>query len=140
LVNSYELYNDPSYLKMARDFVYNQIPRYGFHKGVWNGEVYYWTEYNPSGAEDGKPVNDSTDNVIALVADAVAKVGYHEQDPVLRSQLLEYARGLLWYMVREFTTDGRFYYDGAENPINTRKSVSHDLASVLHSYIALAYL
>ena len=134
MVRAYEVTGDEKFLDAAWEFVYHQVPRYGWHTGVWNGRRYYWTEYNPSGQEN--PVMDATDNIQALVSHAVAMVGYYRQDP----RLLEYARGLLWYLVREFTTDGRWYYDGAENPINQRRAVSHDMATLLPALGALPYL
>ncbi|MEN6315873.1 MAG: carbohydrate binding domain-containing protein, partial [Clostridiaceae bacterium] len=141
LVNSYQVYGDTDYLRMAKEFVYNQIPRYGFHKGVWNNETYYWTEYNPSGLSLGNPVNDATDNIVAFVAGAVAKVAYYETDETLKKQMLEYARGLLWYMTRELETDGRWYYNGSENPINlNNKRISHDYHCLYQSFIAMVYL
>ncbi|NQX60092.1 hypothetical protein [Paenibacillus qinlingensis] len=139
-INMYERTGIRHYLEDARSFVINQIPRYGFHKGIWNGRVYYWTEYNPTGSSEGNPVVDATDNVVALVAMAVAKTGYYESDPVIKGQLLEYARGLLWYMIREWETDGRWFYDGAENPMNERRYQSHDIVCIVCSMIALVYL
>lgn len=140
LINAYQIFNDPECLEMARKFVYYQVPRYGFHKGVWNNQVYYWTEYNPTGSSIGNPFTDATDNVVALVALSCAMVGNYESDPVLKAKYLEYARGLLWYMVREITTDGRFLYDGAENPLNWRKAISHDEACIIPGFITLTYL
>jgi hypothetical protein len=115
MVRAYELTGSRPYLESARSFVYNQLPRYGFHSGIWCGKRYYWTEYNPSGREN--PNRDATDNIQALVAEAVAKVGLRTGD----RRMLEYARGLLWHCVREWTSDGRWYYDSAENPLNGRK-------------------
>lgn len=138
-VNSYELTGDLSYWQAAKDFVYNQIPRYGFHKGVWNNETYYWTEYNESGASQGNPINDSVDNVNAYIAEAVAKVAYYETDQTMKNQLLEFARGLLWYMVREYSTDGRWYYFGAESALNGT-TISHESVCISRSMLALAYL
>lgn len=141
LVNSYEMYGNEQYLQMAKQFVYNQIPRYGFHKGVWKNNTYYWTEYNPTGAAAGNTTSDATDNVTALVAGAAAKIGYYETDPVLKAQILEFARGLMWNLVREFETDGRWFYDGQENPLNPgRFYISHDSAVLLPVYAGLPYL
>lgn len=126
--------NHLAYLAAAAGFVYNQVPRYGFHTGLWNGNRYYWTEYNPSSARN--PNLDATDNVQALVAETVAMVGYYENDP----KLLSYAQGLLWYIAREIDSDGWFYYEGAENPINSRKAMSHDEWVIYPAFRALAYL
>jgi len=134
MVRGYELTGETKYLEAAAQFVYNQIPRYGWHTGIWNGQRYYWTEYNPSGPTN--PTEDATDNVMGLVAQAVAMVGYYKQD----ARLLEYARGLLWYLVREYTTDGRWYYDGAENPLNYRRAESHELVCLDTALKTLPYL
>lgn len=115
-------------------FVYYQMPRYGYHSGVWNGHRYYRTEYNLSG--EGNPIWDATDNIQALAAQILAKIGYHTGD----RRYLEFARGLLWYVVREFTTDGRFYYGGAENPMNARRSESHEEWTLQYAMGALPYL
>ncbi|WP_127585683.1 hypothetical protein [Paenibacillus koleovorans] len=138
-VHMFERTGAVHYWEDARSFVMNQIPRYGFHKGVWNGHVYYWTEYNPTGLSEGNPIMDACDNVVALVAMAVSKVAYYETDPVVKGQLLEYTRGLLWYMIREWETDGKWFYDGAENPMNLRKYESHDIVCIVCSLIALVY-
>ncbi len=141
IINAYEVFDlDESYLDMCREFVYYQIPRYGFHKGEWNGHTYYWTEYNPTGESKGNPVDDAVDNVQALVAEAVSMVAYYETDPILKARYLEFARGLIWYLVREYEMDGRWYYDGAENPTNARKAISHDAVSTYSTWHALAYL
>lgn len=139
-VTAYQITGKEEYFNTAYDFVYNQFPQYGFHKGVYKGQVYYWTEYNPTGLSLGNPINDATDNICALTASACAKVAYFTDDPVLKARFLELARGLLWYMVREFDYDGWFYYDGAENPINQRKAVSHDTVCLRYAFTALAYL
>ncbi|HEY6737491.1 MAG TPA: hypothetical protein VI076_01465, partial [Actinopolymorphaceae bacterium] len=97
LVRAYELTGRETDLNAARLFVERMIPLYGWHSGVWEGRRYYWTEYNPAGPSN--PDRDATDNVQALVAHAVASVGFYEKD----RRKLEYARGLLWYMVREWT-------------------------------------
>jgi hypothetical protein len=134
MVRGYEVTGKKEYLDSAAMFVYNLIPKYGFHTGIWEGQRYYWTEYNPTGP--GNPTMDATDNIQSLVAQAVAMVGYYRKDPAL----LEYARGLLWYIVREFETDGRWYYDGAENPLNQRKAISHDMAVLDPAMGAMPYL
>jgi hypothetical protein len=134
LVKGFELSKNKKYLNAAYDFVYNQIPRYGYHTGVWNNQRYYWTEYNPSGKTN--PVDDATDNVQSLVAHAVAMVGYYTKNMTM----LEYARGLLWYNLREFKMDSRWFYNGAENRINARKSVSHDDVTLKSAIETLPYL
>lgn len=139
-ITGYELTGKESYFQTAFDFVYNQFPRYGFHKGKYKDHVYYWTEYNPTGLSIGNPVNDATDNINALTAYAAAKIGYHIKDPDLKARFLELARGLLWYLVREYDYDGWFYYDGAENPLNPRKAVSHDTVCIRYAFSAMAYL
>ncbi len=141
IINAYEVFDlDEKYLDMVREFLYYQIPRYGFHTGEWNGHKYYWTEYNPTGKSVGNPSLDATDNIQALVAAACAMAAYYEEDPVMKARYLEFSRGLVWYLVREHEIDGKYYYDGAENPINYRKAVSHDNATVYYSWRALAYL
>jgi len=141
MVNAYEQYGKEKYLEAARKFFHNQVPRYGFHKGVWNNHSYYWTEYNPSGASTGIAADDSTDNVSSLVMMAAAKLGYYETDPQLKKQYLEYARGLLWYLVRELALEGRWYYDGFENKINPdRFAVSHDGVVIQNAYMAMVYM
>lgn len=134
LVKGFELSNDKKYLNAAYDFVYNQIPRYGYHTGIWNNKRYYWTEYNPSGKNN--PMEDTVDNVQSLVAHAVAMVGYYTENQVM----LEFARGLLWYNLREFRMDSRWFYDGAESKINARKAVSHDSAVLRSAIETLPYL
>ncbi len=134
LVKGFELTNNKKYLNSAYNFVYNQIPRYGYHTGIWNKKRYYWTEYNPSG--EANPTDDATDNVQSLVAHIVAVVGYYTKDV----RMLEYARGLLWYNLREITMDSRWFYDGAENKMNARRSVSHDSTTLKSAIEALPYL
>ena len=134
MVRAYELTGAVRCLDAAKRFVVQQVPRYGFHSGVWNGETYYWTEYNPSGP--GNPHRDATDNIQALVAQSVAMVGHHSGD----RRLLEYARGLVWHCIREWVTDGRWYYDSAENPLNSRMAISHDMAVLLPLLASLPYL
>jgi hypothetical protein len=127
-------------LNSAYDFVYNQFSRYGYHSGLYQGRRYYWTGYNPDAngtPDDGsRPIWDATDNVMGMTARAAAQVGYHKND----ARMLEYARGLLWYLVREFNTDGRLYYDGAENPKNARRSESHEVVTLWQAMQALPYL
>lgn len=134
LVRAFELTGDPAQLASASLFVERQIPRYGWHTGVWRDRRYYWTEYGPSGP--GHPDRDATVNIQALVARAVAMTGFHTGD----RRRLEYARGLLWYCVREWSCDGRWYYDGAENPIKQRAAISHDLAVLFPLLHTLPYL
>lgn len=122
------------YFAAAEEFFHHQMPQYGFHTGIWNGHRYYWTQYDRCGQPGS--ATSATDNIMALVARTAAMLGYYKQDPVL----LEYARGLLWYEVREFATDGRWYYDGAENPKNSRRAESHDMVVVEDSLVTLAYL
>ncbi len=142
LIQAYEVFGlSDEVVEMCREFVYYQIPRYGFHKGEWNGHTYYWSEYNPTGESVGNNVKDACDNVNALVAEAVARVAYYEKDPVMKARFMEYAKGLVWYLVREAISDGgKWYYDGAENPMSQRKSYSHDNACMYQSANALAYL
>ncbi|MFW6599110.1 hypothetical protein ACQBAU_01370 [Propionibacteriaceae bacterium Y2011] len=134
MVRAYEITGDRSHLDAAQRFVWHQLPRYGFHSGVWQGRTYYWTEYDPTG--EFEPHRDATDNVVALCAMGVAMVGHHTDD----RRMLEMARGMVWYCVREWVTDGRWYYDGAENPLNQRRSVSHDMAVLPMLMTAIAYL
>lgn len=134
MIRAYELTGDQTHLESARRFVWNQFPRYGFHSGVWQGRTYYWTEYNPTGPDE--PNRDATDNVVALCAMGAAMVGHHAGD----RRMLAWAKGMLWYCVREWTTDGRWYYDGAENPINQRRSISHDMAVLPQLMTTIAYL
>lgn|GEM_PF-6472236 len=134
MVRAFEQTGDRSHLEAARRFVWNQFPRYGFHSGVWEGRRYQRTEYNPTGPDE--PVRDATDNVVALCSVAAAMVGHHLDD----RRMLEFARGMLWYCVREWTTDGRWYYDGAENPLNGRRAVSHDMAVLPQVMTTIAYL
>ncbi|MFD0958473.1 hypothetical protein [Paenibacillus chungangensis] len=141
LMYAYEMLEaDEDYLDMASTFFYHQVPRYGFHKGVWNNRAYYWTEYNPSGGELDVPANDAIDNIQALVAAGIAMAAYYETDEQLKRQYLEFARGLLWYLVREYAYDGRFYYYGAEIPNNKDRAVSHDRAVLIPAYLAMVYM
>ncbi|HBN84052.1 MAG TPA: hypothetical protein DDZ89_09430 [Clostridiales bacterium] len=139
-VTAYQMTGNEQYFQAAYDFVFNQFPRYGFHKGTYKGETYYWSEYNPTGLTLDNPVTDPTDNINALTASACAKVGYYVEDPDLKARLLEMSKGLLWYMIREYDYDAWFYYDGAENPLNPRKAESHDSVCLRYAFTALAYL
>lgn len=134
MVRAYEATGDLRHLAAAELFVERQIPRYGWHTGLWRDRRYYWTEYGPSGP--GHPDRDATVNIQALVARAVAMTGFYADD----RRRLEYARGLLWYCIREWVSDGRWYYDGAENPVKTRAAISHDLAVLLPLLGTLPYL
>jgi len=121
--------------------MYYQVPRYGFHKGEWNGETYYWTGYDPGypsfpNRRQLPPSQDVTNNIQALVAKGLASVGYHKRD----ARMLELARGLLWYLCRSFEIDGRWYYHGPENPLASTKAISHETVCVSDSMIALLYL
>ncbi|HEY0667700.1 MAG TPA: hypothetical protein VGD22_05960 [Sphingobacteriaceae bacterium] len=134
MLQGWQMTGDNKYFKSADEFFTYQLPEYGFHSGVWNGYTYYWTQYDRSGAP--KSATSATDNIQALVARTAAMLGYFKKDPVL----LEYARGLLWYQVREFKTDGRWYYDGAENPMNQRRYISHEGVVLNDAISTLAYL
>ena len=134
MLQGWLLAGDTKYFKSAEEFFNYQIPDYGFHSGVWNGHKYYWTQYGRSGFP--KSGTSATDNIQALVARTAAMLGYFKKDPVL----LEYARGLLWYQVRELKTDGRWYYDGAENPMNHRRYKSHEGVVLNDALTTLVYL
>jgi hypothetical protein len=134
MLQGWQLAGDMKYLKSAVEFLNYQIPQYGFHSGIWNGNKYYWTQYGRTGSP--KSGTSATDNIQALVARTVSMMGYYKKDPVL----LEYARGLLWYEVRELTSDGRWYYDGAENPMNHRRFSSHEVVVLNDALTALVYL
>ncbi len=128
------LNGDMKYFESADSFFTHQMPEFGFHSGIWKNHKYYWTQYGRSGSP--KSGTSATDNIQALVARTAAMLGYFKKDPVL----LEYARGLLWYQVREITTDGRWYYDGAENPMNIRRFKSHEGVVLNDALSTLAYL
>jgi len=134
MLQGWQLDGDMRYFKSAEEFFNYQIPQYGFHSGIWNGHKYYWTQYGRS--DFPKSSTSATDNIQALVARTVAMMGYYKKDPVL----LEYARGLLWYEVRELKRDGRWYYDGAENPMNHRRFSSHEGVVLNDALTALVYL
>lgn len=134
MLQGWQLYGDPKYFKSAEEFFIYQLPEFGFHSGIWNGQTYYWTQYGRSGSP--KSGTSATDNIQALVARTAAMLGYYKKDAVL----LEYARGLLWYQVREFKTDGRWYYDGAENPMNLRRYKSHEGVVLNDALSTLVYL
>ncbi|MFP3903421.1 MAG: hypothetical protein ACLFWB_04165, partial [Armatimonadota bacterium] len=133
-IRAYETTGLQRYLDSARSEIVNLPPHYGFHSGEWNGQTYYWTEYNPTG--ENNPTTDATDNIQSLVAQTAAAVGYYTKD----QKLLEFARGLLWYMCREWHRDGRWYYHGMENDMYPHRSVSHDEACVSSTMTALPYL
>lgn len=134
MLQGWQLTGDDKYLKSAEEFFNYQIPQYGFHTGIWNGHRYYWTQYGRSGSV--KSNKSATDNIQALVARTAAMMGYYKKDPIL----LEYGRGLLWYIVRELKTDGRWYYDGAENPMNHRRYKSHEGVVLNDAITAMVYL
>jgi|GEM_PF-2214119 len=134
MLQGWQLLGEEKYLKSAEEFFNYQIPQYGFHTGVWNGHWYYWTQYGRGGSL--KSSTSATDNIQALVARTAAMMGYYKKDPVL----LEYGRGLLWYIVRELKTDGRWYYDGAENPMNHRRYKSHEGVVLNDALTAMVYL
>ncbi len=140
MINAYEVFGlDDSVIDSVREFVYYQIPRYGFHSGEWEGKTYYWSEYDPSGPENYN--YDAVDNVQALLASVCAMLAYHETDPVFKAQLAEYARGLMWFMIREFESDGRWYYLASEYVESTSElKISHDSACLLYTWVTLAYL
>ena len=80
LVQGYEVTGERRYLDSAVEFVTHLIPNYGFHTGsLGKALAITGTEYNPSG--EGHPTMDATDNIQALVAAAVAMVGYYQRDP-----------------------------------------------------------
>ena len=133
-VRAFEITGHARYLDSARRFLIHQMPRYGFHAGTWEGQRYYWSEYNPSGPDN--PTCDATDNIQALLAQTAAAIGYYDRDP----HLLECARGLLWYMCREWWRDRRWYYHGMENPMARSISISHDPTCVSCTMRALPYL
>jgi hypothetical protein len=134
MLEGWQMNGNAAYFKAADEFFTYQLPQYGFHSGVWNGHKYYWTQYDRSGSP--KSGTSATDNIQALVARTAAMLGYYKKDLAL----LEYARGLLWYIVREYKTDGRWYYDSAENPMNPRRYKSHDSVVLNDALSALAYL
>lgn len=134
MLQGWLLTGDKKYFQSAEAFFTYQIPEYGFHSGVWKNHKYYWTQYDRSGSP--RSGTSATDNIQALVARTAAMLGYFKKDPVL----LEYARGLLWYLVRELKTDGRWYYDGAENPMNLRRFKSHESVVLNDALSTLAYL
>ena len=134
MVRTFNITGQRRFLDSARRFITTQMPRYGFHAGTWQGQRYYWSEYNPSGP--GNPTQDATDNIQALLAQTAAAVGYYDRDP----RLLECARGLVWYMCREWQRDGRWYYHGMENPLDHSRGISHDVPSTDCTIAALPYL
>jgi len=141
LVKWYELTGEEKYLDAAYNFLYYQVPRFGFHKGLWKGIPYYWTGYDPGypsfpNRRELPPAQDVTNNIQALVAKGLASAAYHKRD----GRMMELARGLLWYLCRSFEIDGRWYYDGPDNPLAERKVSSHELVCVSDSMTALLYL
>lgn len=133
----------PGLLDAVYDFAYNQIPRNGFNYGVYKDRAYYWFGYGPSTTgvpnDARNPLGDGTDNINAAKAHVFAKLGYLRNDP----KMLELARGLLWYLAREYEYDGAFYYDSAENPLNRTRAVldqSHEVMMVWDAMHAFAYL
>jgi hypothetical protein len=133
-IRGFETTGRADYLEAAAEFVYHQIPRYGFHTGLWRSRRYYWSEYNPSGP--GNPTDDAVVNVQGLVAHACAMVGYYKRD----ARLLEYARGLLWYIAREFAANGYLYYFGAESGLQMPSTLDYDLVALSPALIAVPYL
>ncbi|GAA3400372.1 hypothetical protein ACFFNY_16620 [Paenibacillus hodogayensis] len=132
-----------SVLNAVYEFAYNQIPLNGFNYGIYKDRAYYWFGYGPSTTgipnDASNPLGDGTDNINAAKAHVFAKVGYLRNDP----KMLELARGLLWYLAREYEYDGAFYYDSAENPLNTTRAVldqSHETMMVWDAMHAFAYL
>ncbi|TNJ64375.1 hypothetical protein FE784_20620 [Paenibacillus hemerocallicola] len=130
-------------LNAVYEFAYNQIPCNGFNYGVYKNRAYYWFGYGPSTTgipnDARNPLGDGTDNINAAKAHVFAKVGYLRNDP----KMLELARGLLWYLAREYEYDGAFYYDSAENPLNKTRAVldqSHETMMVWDAMHAFAYL
>jgi len=134
IIAGYEITGERKYLDTAILFVKEHIPKYGFHTGLWRGQRYYWTEYDLSGP--GYPGMDATDNIQACVARPLAMLGYYLGD----RRMLEFARGMLWYLCREWHTDKRWYYDGWENPMNKRYVISHDSTCIMGITHALPYL
>ncbi|MDD2708859.1 MAG: hypothetical protein PHV34_12815 [Verrucomicrobiae bacterium] len=136
LALAYQATGNRRYLEASGNFVRHQIPRYGYHTGKWKGVRYYWTEYNPSGA--GNCVTDAYDNIMPYVARNAAMVGYYERN----AAYLEYARGLLWHLVREYDADGRWLYGAAENPLNStcHLSASHEVGCLFLALETVPYL
>ncbi|WP_020617926.1 X2-like carbohydrate binding domain-containing protein [Paenibacillus daejeonensis] len=143
LIHAYHVNGDPELLDAVYDYAYYQFPRTGFNKGSYRGRTYYYTGYGPSttGIPDdaSNPLGDASDNVNAAKAHLLAQLGYLKQD----AKMLELARGLLWYLVREYEYDRAFFYDAAENPLNTTRAVldqSHEIMLVWDAMHAFAYL
>ncbi|GAE06920.1 hypothetical protein JCM10914_3113 [Paenibacillus sp. JCM 10914] len=143
LIHSYQVNNDPALLDAVYDFAYYQLPRNGYNHGLYKDRPYYFFGYGPSTTgipnDASNPLGDGADNVNAAKAHLLAKLGYLKNDP----KMLELARGLLWYLAREYEYDGAFYYDTAENPLNTTRAVldqSHEIMMVWDAMHAFAYL
>jgi len=136
LVRTWEVYRKQKYLDAARNFLLYQIPRHGFHTGLWRGRRYYWLSATPElpTTQDEDPVN----SVEALVAAPLAAVGYYTHD----AAMTELARGLLWYLCREWSTNGRWYYEGQENTAIQRDHplLSQEGVCAAYSAQALPYL
>lgn len=130
-------------LDAVYELAYHQIPRNGFNYGIYKDRAYYGFGYGPSTTgipnDASHPLGDGTDNINAAKAQLFAKVGYLRND----AKMLELARGLLWYLAREYEYDGAFYYDSAENPLNKTRAVldqSHETMMVWDAMHAFAYL
>jgi len=159
LAEGYETMGVQSYLDAADAFLKYQIPRYGYHSGIWGGRRYYWTEYNPTGLTSVSGINcadpaldwtnpanisacvaltgDAVDNVQSLVARTAAIIGYNKRNKAY----LEFARGLLWYIAREYAADGRLYYYGSESNRNfTSRTNGYELVALNDAIDALSYL
>jgi len=143
MLDAYPLFEDDQMIDSVYDFAYNMLPKDGYGYGFYKGRKYYYFGYGPSttGIPDdaSNPIGDGTDNIHAAKAHVLAKLGYLTGD----KKMLEVARGLLWYQVREFEYDGAFYYDSAENPLNSQRAVldrSHEVMQVWDSMHAYTYL
>jgi hypothetical protein len=141
LLRAFEVTGDTKYLNSASRFVEGSNRLFGVHEGVWQGDKYYWTEYDPI-APIGS-ANDAVDNVVSWYAMAVAALGYHTGD----SKTIELARGLLWYMCKEIMRDGRWYYFGEEAFIppakwspSLKRKISHEPSCLIAVNRALLYL
>jgi len=82
------------------------------------------------------PSTDAVDNIQTLLAEVYAAVGFHTGDP----DMLERARGLLWFVCRELAADGEWYYYGIGSQRHGQCNRSH-LTTVLDMGMnTLAYL